>query len=77
MVFVGMTALCLELQPVPQAAPGYLLTSLSSLFPAVPFGPPPDLAIPIIAAILFFFVMSCLLQTRLHRPRNPAPGHSL
>lgn len=38
-------------------------------FSSCPLAPPPDPAIPIIAAILFFFVMSCLLQTSFTDPR--------
>ena len=46
-----------------------MLTSLSLSFSSCPFlARHLTLAIPIIAAILFFFVMSCLLQTSFTDP---------
>lgn len=59
----GAVTLC------PREPSGYLLISLFLSLSSCPFlARQLTLAIPIIAAILFFFVMSCLLQTSFTDP---------
>ena len=69
MVVASLTEPAWCCSPVPWAALGSPLISFSLSFSSCPFlARQLTLAIPIIAALPFFFVMSCLLQTSFTDP---------